>query len=53
MPATETARVDDEGDEGDADADWAIPADRTISSELDPWAAMIDELADEAEHPYQ
>jgi hypothetical protein len=51
MRATETARWDDEAEADNAD--WAIPADRVNGGELDPWTAMIEELADEAEHPYQ
>jgi hypothetical protein len=51
MRATDIARWDDEAEADNAD--WAIPADRVNGGELDPWTAVIEELADEAEHPYQ
>lgn len=51
MPATESGDADREDEAGDAD--WAIPADRMNGRELDQWVAMIDEPADDPEHPYQ
>jgi hypothetical protein len=46
------AAVEDERDFLTDGEDWSIPADRG-HDDIDPWAGVLDEWAEETEHRYQ